>query len=134
MSVEVVAAILMEGGDILCMQRKKGRYGYLSYKYEFPGGKVEAGESREEALERELREELDLDVKIDPRAHFITVEHEYPDFHLVLHCYLHVLNERTFSLKEHHSFQWVSAARLKELDWAQADWPVVLRLANRHFE
>lgn len=134
MRVEVVAAILTEGKDVLCMQRKKDRYGYLSYKYEFPGGKVEAGESREEALERELLEELDLDVEIDPRSHFITVEHQYPDFHLVMHCYLHALTDRTFTLKEHHAFQWVSAEKLKELDWAEADWPVVLRLANRDFE
>lgn len=130
MNMEVVAAILMEGGDVLCMQRKKGRYDYLSYKYEFPGGKVEAGESLECALERELLEEMDLEVRIEPHTHFATVEHGYPDFHLTLHCYLHSMKNREFTLKEHRSFQWLPIEKITELDWAEADWPVVRRLVE----
>lgn len=130
MSVEVVAAILVEGQEVLCMQRKEGRYDYLSYKYEFPGGKVETGESREEALERELWEEMDLILKIAPEEHFMTVEHRYPDFHLVMHCYVHRMKDRKFTLKEHCSFQWRPASKMMALDWAEADWPVVLQLAK----
>ena len=100
MDVEVVAAILMEGGEVLCMQRKEGRYDYLSYKYEFPGGKLEPGESREEALERELMEEMELDVTITPGEFLTTVEHQYPDFRLVMHCYVHNMTDRTFHRKE----------------------------------
>lgn len=128
MDVEVVAAIFVEKGEILCMQRKKNRYHYLSYKYEFPGGKLEEGESREQALERELMEEMDLDLRISPREHFTTVEHHYPDFRLVMHCYLLAMDGRKFVLKEHQAFEWMKVQDLKKLDWAAADLPVVEQL------
>lgn len=77
---EVVAAVIEHDGKILCMQRNKGKFDYVSYKFEFPGGKVEAGEERHTALERELREEMDMDISIPEDAYLMTVEHTYPDF------------------------------------------------------
>lgn len=126
--VEVVAAILMEQDKILCMQRKEGRYPYLSFKYEFPGGKRENGETREQALMRELQEELDLHVSITPEDFFMTVEHSYPDFFITLHCYLCRVPNRIFTAKEHAAHQWLSRDLLDTLDWAEADGPVVKRL------
>ena len=79
----VVAAIIRHGDKILCMQRNTSKYQYLSYKFEFPGGKVEAGESNETALLREIKEELDLEIIVENE--FLTVEHEYPDFRLTMH-------------------------------------------------
>ena len=72
---EVVAAVIEHDGKILCMQRNKGKFDYVSYKFEFPGGKVEAGEERHTALERELREEMDMDISIPEDAYLMTVEH-----------------------------------------------------------
>lgn len=79
---EVVAAVIEHDGKILCMQRNKGKFDYVSYKFEFPGGKVEAGEERHTALERELREEMDMDISIPEDAYLMTVEHTYPDLRL----------------------------------------------------
>lgn len=126
--VEVVAAILMEQDKILCMQRKEGRYPYLSFKYEFPGGKLEKGETREQALMRELLEEMDLHVEVTPEDFFMTVEHLYPDFFITLHCYLCRISNPTFVVKEHESHQWLNHNVLDTLDWAEADGPVVKRL------
>ena len=83
---EVVAAVIEHDGKILCMQRNKGKFDYVSYKFEFPGGKVEAGEERHTALERELREEMDMDISIPEDAYLMTVEHTYPDFALTMHA------------------------------------------------
>lgn len=81
---EVVAAVIEHDGKILCMQRNKGKFDYVSYKFEFPGGKVEAGEERHTALERELREEMDMDISIPEDAYLMTVEHTYPDFAITM--------------------------------------------------
>lgn len=126
--VEVVAAILMEQDKILCMQRKEGRYPYLSFKFEFPGGKMEKGETREQALMRELQEEMDLHLDVTPEDFFMTVEHPYPDFFITLHCYLCRISHPTFVVKEHESHQWLNYNLLDTLDWAEADNPVVKRL------
>lgn len=126
--VEVVAAILMEQDEILCMQRKEGRYSYLSHKFEFPGGKVEEGETREQALMRELWEEMDLHLEVTPEDFFMTVEHSYPDFFITLHCYLCRISNPEFVVKEHQSHQWLNHNMLDTLDWAEADSPVVKRL------
>jgi 8-oxo-dGTP diphosphatase len=122
----VVAAIIQHGDKILCMQRDSSRHAYLSYKYEFPGGKVEPGETDEEALLREIQEELDLDVVVEKE--FITVEHEYPDFKLTMSSYLCQSPTSEFTLKEHVAFQWLRTAELKSLDWVAADIPIVDKL------
>jgi 8-oxo-dGTP diphosphatase len=122
----VVAAIIRHGDKFLCMQRNSSKHAYLSYKYEFPGGKVEPGESNEAALIREIKEELDLDISLENQ--FLTVEHEYPDFKLTMHSFLCNSNTPEFILKEHVAFQWLNKTELKSLDWAAADIPIVDKL------
>ena len=122
----VVAAVIRHGDKILCMQRDSSKHDYLSYKYEFPGGKVEVGETNEEALLREINEELDLDIVVEKE--FITVEHEYPDFKLTMYSYLCQSPSLDFTLKEHVAFQWLMTAELKSLDWVAADIPIVDKL------
>lgn len=84
----VVAAIIIYKDKILCMQRQSGKYDYISNKYEFPGGKVEEKESHPMALMRELEEEMDLNVSISEEDYFMSVDHQYPDFHIIMHSYL----------------------------------------------
>ena len=102
---EVVAAVIEFENKILCMQRGKAKYEYVSYKYEFPGGKVEAGEENHIALSRELREEMDLDVSIREKDYLLTVEHTYPDFAITMHAYLCKVDTPDFVMKEHVDFK-----------------------------
>ena len=83
--IEVVAAVIEHDGKILCMERDQGKYDYVSFKWEFPGGKIEEGESKEEALKRELREEMEMDVEVV--SHFLDVYHEYPDFTMNMYAF-----------------------------------------------
>lgn len=124
----VTAAILLESGEILCMQRKASKFDYISYKFEFPGGKVEPGETFEEALSRELREEMALDVNVTPEQYFMTVEHAYPDFSITMHAYLCPIDHRIFSRNDHHDHVWLAPESLMMLDWAPADLPIVNKL------
>jgi 8-oxo-dGTP diphosphatase len=121
--VEVVAAVITRSDLILCLQRDYHPLPYISEKFEFPGGKVEAGESQEAALIREIREELCLDIR--PVRLLISVPHVYPDFSILLHAWLCDTNEKEPVLNEHKSACWLPAGRLKELDWAAADVPVL---------
>lgn len=121
----VTAAILSNENQILCMQRNKGKFDYISYKYEFPGGKVEEGETFEAGLSRELTEEMGVDVSISPNNFYMTVEHEYPDFKITMHSYLIEVRNREFVMKEHLDAKWLDANELKTLDWAEADKPIV---------
>ncbi len=123
--LEVVAAVIISDGQFLCMQRGESSHAYVSKKYEFPGGKVETGEAPEKALERELREEMELDVVIRPEDHLITVEHTYPDFKMTMHCYACLLDHPAFHRLEHLSSCWLPLSRLDSLDWAAADRKVV---------
>ena len=84
--VEVVAAVIFYNNKILCVQRGDNKYNYIAFKYEFPGGKVESGETNEKAIKREIQEELNLEISIDSK--FITVNHQYPDFTLVMHSFI----------------------------------------------
>ena len=129
---EVVAAIIEHEGRILCMQRNKGKFDYVSYKYEFPGGKVEAGEDNHTALERELREEMDMHINISEQDYFMTINHTYPDFAITMHCYLCKLAHPKFVMKEHVDAKWMLPEEMHTLDWAPADWPIVKKL-EEHF-
>jgi 8-oxo-dGTP diphosphatase len=120
---EVVAAVVLHQGKILCVQKGAGKYDYVSRKYEFPGGKVEQGETEEEALTREIKEELELAITVDSKL--ITVDHQYPDFHISMHTYLCSCQSSIISLSEHIDYKWLFWTELNSLDWAAADIPIV---------
>ena len=128
----VSAAIIVENKKILCVQRNKGKYDYISYKYEFPGGKLEEGEKEEYALKREISEELNLE--IDVAEKFLVVTHEYLDFDLTMHSYLCKANTEQLVLKEHIDAKWLYKNELIELDWAAADLPIISKLINTNHE
>ena len=128
----VSAAIILENKKILCVQRSKGKYDYISYKYEFPGGKLEVGENEEDALKREISEELNLE--IDVAEKFLVVTHEYLDFDLTMYSYLCKANTEELVLKEHIDAKWLYKNELIELDWAAADLPIVSKLINTNHE
>ena len=121
--IEVVAAVIQHEGKYLCVQRGKSRYDYVSEKFEFPGGKVEAGETQLEALKREISEELEIEIQVE--KHLVSVGHHYPDFSIVLHAWLCQSFSKEIQLKEHISMQWLLPNELHKLDWAAADLPVV---------
>lgn len=124
--IEVVAAVIFHNNKILCVQRGDNKYNYIAFKYEFPGGKVESGETNEAAIKREILEELNLDISID--SQFITVNHQYPDFILVMHSFICSCNNPEIVLSEHVDFKWLDKTELKKLDWAAADIPIVDKL------
>jgi 8-oxo-dGTP diphosphatase len=120
---QVVAAVICHDGKYLCMQKGKTKYEYTSYKYEFPGGKVEAGETDSQALSRELMEEMDYHIKVE--SHLVTVHHVYPDFEITMAAYLCSADSTSFTMKEHIGYKWLTADKLEFLDWAAADVDVV---------
>lgn len=124
--VEVVAAVIFHNNKILCVQRGDNKYNYIAFKYEFPGGKVELGETNEAAIKREILEELNLDISID--SQFVTVNHEYPDFILTMHSFICSCGNPHIELSEHVAYKWLDKTELKALDWAAADVPIVEKL------
>lgn len=126
--LEVVAGILLCDNKILCAQRPKGKYDYISYKFEFPGGKVEAGETAKEALCRELMEELAVSVREEKLKLYDTVKHRYPDFEVTIYCFLCPVKCIDIQLMEHESAVWVNRHELGQLDWVEADLPVISKL------
>jgi 8-oxo-dGTP diphosphatase len=110
------------------MQRDQSKYAYVSYKYEFPGGKIEPGEARTTALERELKEEMNIDISVTDGSYFMTVHHTYPDFEITMHCFKCPVTDRTFVMNDHINFRWLLPERLSDLDWAEADLPIVKAL------
>lgn len=126
--INVVAAIIFENEKILCVQRNINKYEYISYKYEFPGGKIEEGETKTKALIREIKEELNIDIKVN--SEFLTVTHEYPDFLITMHSYVCTGQSKELKLTEHIDFKWLSKNEIKNLDWAAADIPIVEKLIS----
>ena len=124
--IEVVAAIIYYKDEILCVQRPKNKLDYISEKYEFPGGKIEKGETQKGALKRELFEELNITTDIQEL--FLTVSHEYPDFELTMHSYICEVQTKELILNEHIAQEWLTLSELKKLDWAAADIPIVNKL------
>ena len=127
-NIDVVAAVLFWEGKVLCVQRPECQKEYVSLKWEFPGGKVEVGESREEALLREIREELSVEIEVSEFS--MTVEHTYSDFHLTMHVFKCVLDQGEITLNEHAALKWLSIDELDRLDWVAADEKVVTFLTN----
>jgi 8-oxo-dGTP diphosphatase len=128
-TIEVVAAVIQNNNQILCVQRGPSKYDYVSRKYEFPGGKVEAGETKEQAIIREVKEELHIDI-INPQF-YLTVEHTYPDFAIVMHSFLCVTETQQLTLTEHIDAKWLKNSELEFLDWAEADVPIVKKLIHK---
>ncbi len=122
-TIEVVAAVIRDGGRIFATQRG---YGDFKDMWEFPGGKIEPGETPEEALRREIREELSADISVD--RFICTVEHDYPTFHLTMHTYLCQVVHGQLRLLEHEAAKWLDIAHLDTVDWLPADLKVLPQL------
>ena len=121
-TIEVVAAVIVDGEDrILATQRG---YGDMKDGWEFPGGKMEAGETPEQALRREIAEELAVDIEVGDLLG--TVEWDYPKFHLTMHCYwCRVMDGKQLSLLEHEASRWLTRNQLWSVEWLPADCEVV---------
>lgn len=119
-SIEVVAAIIIKDDKIFAAQRG---YGKFQGWWEFPGGKIEKGESHEEALKREIKEELDADIKIE--KFLKKVEYDYDDFHLVLYSYICKPVSESLKLLEHENSKWLPKDQLKSVEWLPADLEVI---------
>ena len=124
--LNVVAAVIKNENKYLCMQRNESKYDYISYKYEFPGGKIEIGEDEISALKREIKEELDIEISVGEKL--TIVNHTYKDFSISMHCYLCEALNIELKLKDHINFQWLEKEKLEYLDWAAADIPVLNHL------
>ena len=123
--IEVVAAIIYKDGGYFATQRG---YGEFESMWEFPGGKIEPGESREAALKREIMEELGVDIAIENLL--CTTEYNYPSFHLTMHCYLCSIASGEIELREHKSARWLRPEELGSVEWLPADKDVISRLNN----
>ena len=121
--IEVVAAIIHRDGAYFATQRG---YGEFEGMWEFPGGKIEPGESREDALKREIQEELGVDIYI--KELLCTTEYDYPTFHLTMHCYLCSVASGEIELREHKSAQWLTAETLDTVEWLPADREIIAML------
>ena len=122
-TIEVVAAIIKKEEKIFITRRS---YGEFKDMWEFPGGKIEVGETNEEALIREIKEELELDIN---KLEFLTtVEYDYPTFHLTMHCYTCKICGGILNLNAHNDAKWVSIQELREEKWVPADIDVVKNL------
>lgn len=123
--IEVVAAIILRDGRIFATQR-----GYGEWKdwWEFPGGKIEPGESTEDALKREIREELATEIEVDELL--TTVEYDYPKFHLTMHCHLCTIISGDLSLLEHEDARWLALDELDCVKWLPADKDVIEKLST----
>jgi 8-oxo-dGTP diphosphatase len=123
--VEVVAAILIHNNLVFACQRG---YGEFKDGWEFPGGKVEAGESPEEALRREIREELEVEVNVGDLID--TIEYDYPAFHLSMKCYACTIAGGSPHLLEHEAARWLSADQLDTVAWLPADITLIPKIAG----
>lgn len=124
-TVEVVAAIVIQENTLLATQR-----GYGEWKgwWEFPGGKPEAGERLEDALQRELREEMEAEIVVGRKV--TTIQYNYADFHLTMHCYLCTIKENRYILREHLAARWLHAEELEDVNWLPADRQLIPLLRN----
>lgn len=125
-SIDVVAAIIIRDGLVFCTQR-----GYGEWKgwWEFPGGKIESGETLEDALRREIREELQTEICVGEKL--TVVEYDYPKFHLTMHCYFCTIISGSLTLLEHSASCWLPKDELSSLNWLPADEGLIRLLIQR---
>ena len=126
--VNVVAAIIEDGNCILATQRG---YGEFKDGWEVPGGKIESGETPQQALKREIKEELNAEITVG--ALLTVVEHDYPTFHLPMQCFLCTVASGELVLKEHKAAKWLTQDQLNTVDWLPADVKVVEAYRKRKF-
>ena len=115
-TIEVVAAIIIKEGKVFATQRG---YGEWQGWWEFPGGKIEPGECTQDALKREIKEELDAEIEVGDLLE--TVEWDYPTFHLTMHCYICTLTSESMHLNEHEASAWLTKETLMSVKWLPAD-------------
>ena len=125
-TIEVVASVIIQDGKFFATQR-----GYGEWKgwWEFPGGKIELGETPEDALKREIREELATEIEV--KELLTTIDYDYPTFHLTMHCYLCTILSGQLSLLEHEDARWLDKNELNSVRWLPADKDVIERLCKR---
>ena len=123
--IEVVAAIIVKDGKVFATQRG---YGEFKHWWEFPGGKMEKGESPQEALVREIHEELDAEIAVGQLLE--TVEWDYPAFHLTMHCFICTLLSEAVHLNEHEASAWLDAPNLRSVRWLPADEGIISLLED----
>ena len=123
--LKVVAAVIFQDGKVFATQR-----GYGPYKdgWEFPGGKIEAGESPEEALRREISEELETEIEVGELID--TIEYDCPDFHLSMKCFACRIISGDLHLVEHEAARWLNAGQLDSVDWLPADITLIPKIAR----
>ena len=122
-TIKVVAAIIIDNGKVFATQRG---YGDFKDGWEFPGGKIEPGETPEEALAREIKEELDTEIAIGKLVY--VVEYDYPQFHLTMYCYFCRVISGDLVLKEHEAARWLTKDTLDSVEWLPADVDLIERL------
>lgn len=127
-TIKVVAAIIIHENKVFATQRG---YGEFEGGWEFPGGKVELGETPQEALAREIMEELDTQIEVGELLD--TVEYDYPKFHLSMDCFLCTIKSGHLVLKEHEAARWLTRETLDSVDWLPADQSLIGKLAAREW-
>ena len=127
-TIKVVAAIIIHEHKVFATQRG---YGEFEGGWEFPGGKVEPGETPQEALAREIMEELDTQIEVGELLD--TVEYDYPKFHLSMDCFLCTIKSVHLVLKEHEAARWLTRETLDSVDWLPADQSLIGKLAAREW-
>ncbi len=124
-TIRVSAAVIIDGNRVLAAERGYGEYtGY----WEFPGGKREPGETGEDAIVREIREELGAAIAVD--GFLGTIEHSYHDFHLVMDCYIAHIQKGAIEAKEHMALRWLSLDELDSISWLPADIKILPAVRN----
>ncbi|WP_392486898.1 (deoxy)nucleoside triphosphate pyrophosphohydrolase [Haloimpatiens sp. FM7315] len=122
-NIEVVAAVIKKQDKIFVTKRG---YGEFLNMWEFPGGKIEKGETREQALKREIKEELELDINVD--KFLTTIDYDYSNFHLTMHCFMCTVNGGKLHLNAHNEVKWITLEEKDKLNWVPADIKVLKEL------
>ncbi len=129
-TIRVVAAVIKavnENGELIIFATQRG-YGEFKGGWEFPGGKIEAGESPKEAIRREIMEELDTEIAVGELID--TIEYDYPTFHLSMDCFWCEIVKGDLVLKEHEDAKWLTKEELDEVNWLPADWSLIRKIAQ----